>query len=269
MASENPEPNPAPSGDAFAQSVGHVEGLAMKFRKSPLDLTAAAARGRGIAFAPLAAVLVLAMLVIETPFANPSGAVQARPKAKASASPAPRPTVIDPPAFPKLDSARVHKLYLEGDFDEAIGILENNLKDPRQYRHEDSVFIFKHLGVMYAAQYETREKGKYFMHRLLMVEPTAKIMDMYASDMIYMIFKNIQEEFEQNRMQLTLHTSGTMDPKPDTARPPKQEPKGTSSNGKAWIWAGAAVATVAAGVGTYFLMTEEPKTTVRNHNVPQ
>jgi hypothetical protein len=162
----------------------------------------------------------------------------------------------------------VHKLYLNGDFDEAIGILEKNLKETRQYRHEDSVFIFKHLGVMYAAQYETREKGKYFMHRLLMVEPTAMIMDMYASDMIYMIFKNIQEEFEQNRMRLAAQNGGN--PKPDTTHTKKPDPKAESSGGGAkWIWAGASVATLAAGVGIYFLMTDAPKATARNHPVGQ
>jgi hypothetical protein len=101
------------------------------------------------------------------------------------------------------------------------------------------------------------------MHRLLMVEPTAKIMDMYASDMIYMIFKNIQEEFEQNRMQLTAHGQGGGGPA--TPRADSTEPK--ASNGKKWIWAGAAVATVAAGVGVYYLLAEEPKTSTRTHDI--
>jgi hypothetical protein len=51
-------------------------------------------------------------------------------------------------AAPKVDSLKVHKLYLDGEFDAAIAILEANLKESRQYSHGDSVFIFKHLGVM-------------------------------------------------------------------------------------------------------------------------
>jgi hypothetical protein len=239
----------------------------MIFRKPTFGTAYAGPYLCKILSAKIVAAFVLAALAIDTPFANPPGPVSSRSKAGTSAPPAPLPAA-DPSAPPKVDSARVHKLYMEGDFDMAIPLLENNLKDSRQYRHEDSVFIFKHLGVMYAAQYETREKGKYYMHRLLMVEPTAKIMDMYASDMIYMIFKNIQEEFEQNRAQLTLHSVGAGDPRMDSTHSPKTDPSGNSSTGKKWIWTGAAVATVAAGVGTYFLLADQKKT-VRLHNVAQ
>jgi hypothetical protein len=266
MASTNPEPTQVPAGDAFAQPFEIAEGYGMEFWKSLMGLMKSRACARNSFPTAIAATLVLATLAIDSSFANPP--TSTRPKAKTSAAPAPR-VSVDPNLPPKVDSARVHKLYLDGDFDEAIVLLENNLKDTRQYRHEDSVFIFKHLGVMYAAQYETREKGKYFMHRLLMVEPTAKIMDMYASDMIYMIFKNIQEEFEQNRMQLTVSSTAGGGPKPDTTHSPKTDPKENSSGGKGWIWAGAAVATVAAGVGAYFLLTEDPKTSVHAHTVGQ
>ncbi len=145
----------------------------------------------------------------------------------------------------RVDSAKVHSLYLDGEFDAAIAVLEADLKETRQYRHEDSVFIYKHLGVMYAAQYDTREKGKYYMHRVLLVEPTAKIMDMYASDMIYMIFRNIQEEFEQNRMfmgmqrqsQVRNDTLTDAKPKKDSVQAKQAMVAGRGSSGKKWIWA--------------------------------
>ena len=170
----------------------------------------------------------------------------------------------------RVDSAKVHRLYMEGEFDTAIAILETNLKETRQFRHEDSVFIFKHLGVMYAAQYDSREKGKYYMHRLLSIEPTAKILDMYASDMIYMIYRTIQDEFEQSRMFAELQRQGhaktdTVSPLPesqakrDSDRANRQAAAAPrSSGGKKWLWGGAAVAAVAAGVGAYFLINDEP-----------
>lgn len=101
-----------------------------------------------------------------------------------------------------FDTTSIHKQYLEGDFEEAIDKLETGLKYVTPLSHEDSVFIFKHLGVMYTAKYETREKGKQYMLRLLDVEPTARLMDMYASDMIYMIFKNILDEYELAKAKL-------------------------------------------------------------------
>jgi hypothetical protein len=162
-----------------------------------------------------------------------------------------------------LDTATVRTLYLDGDFDQAIEILVKGLKDKKPYRHEDSVFIFKHLGVMYAAKYETREKGKYYMHQLLLVEPTARIMDMYASDMIYMIFKNIQDEYEETRGKMARaqshvdgNTHGNPVQRPGESRPPK-EPT-TSSGRQAMYWVGATTLVVATGVTAYFLMAEDP-----------
>ena len=162
---------------------------------------------------------------------------------------------------PLVDTATIRKLYLDGDFDEAIEILETGLNEKRPFNHVDSVFIFKHLGVMYAAKYETRERGKYFMHQLLMTEPTAKIMDMYASDMIYMIFKNIQDEFDQTRGKLGRaedHVKENNKPDAD-GKPAKIE-----SKGHRLVWVGATTAVVAAGVAAYFLIENEPKTVTRN-----
>jgi hypothetical protein len=217
--------------------------------------------------------LALMLIAIGSAWSKPHG----KSGAPAKASPAAVPSAAVP-GPPRVDSARVHRLYLDGEFDAAIAILEDNLKETRQYRHDDSVFIFKHLGVMYAAQYETREKGKYFMHKLLSVEPTVRIMDMYASDMIYMIFKNIQEEFEQNRTLLsdTRRDKARADsipahepkPEPENVRPSPGRPGGEqASERKKWIWTGAAVAAVAAGVGAYYLVSAEPQANVKEKEV--
>jgi hypothetical protein len=170
---------------------------------------------------------------------------------------------------PLLDTVAIRKLYLDGDFDQAIEMLETGLKEKRPFDHHDSVFIFKHLGVMYAAKYETRERGKYFMHQLLTVEPTAKILDMYASDMIYMIFKNIQDEFEATRgrmLRAESHVIGNTQTEPDPARKepdPKGPPTGTGSKGgnAKYLWIGATGVVVTAGVAAFFLLKDGPKAT--------
>lgn len=159
----------------------------------------------------------------------------------------------------------VRKLYLDGEFDQAIDILETTMREKTGFNHLDSVFIFKHLGVMYAAKYETREKGKYNMHQLLMVEPTARIMDMYASDMIYMIFKNIQDEFEATRRRPE-PLSGKKDSNSHSSTWEK-EPK-SKGRGSALLWVGATGAVVAAGVTAYIVLSDDPKTVDINHNVP-
>ena len=151
-----------------------------------------------------------------------------------------------------LDTAQVHKMYLEGDFDRAIAVLEKALKEGNAPSHADSVFAFKHLGVMYTAKYESRETGKRYMYQLLYIEPTVRIMDMYASDMIYMIFKNIQEEVELNRVK---------DPKKTAVKTgsPEGHP-GQASPRRTWpYWTAGAVAAIGVGAITYFVLTAEPK----------
>jgi hypothetical protein len=166
---------------------------------------------------------------------------------------------------PLLDTTLVRKLYMDGDFDQAIEILETGLKAKPAYTHHDSVFIFKHLGVMYAAKYETREKGKYFMHQLLAVEPTARILDMYASDMIYMIFKNIQDEYEETRGKLDRaqsHVSGNsqLNSKGNNAGSGRQEPhvRPEPTSHHAFYWVGGTAVAVAVGVGAYFILADSP-----------
>jgi hypothetical protein len=217
-----------------------------------------------LAFVPL----FIGLISIGTAWSKPPA------KSGASAKPAKAAPSAAASAFPVLDSAQVHKLYLDGEFDAAIAILEGNLKETRQYGHDDSVFIFKHLGVMYTAQYETREKGKYYMHRLLSVEPSAKIMDMYASDMIYMIFKNIQEEYEQSRMYITkdnrkntradsMSAAGGKSGSDGDGQRPERAAQAKSEGGHKWVWTGATVAAIAAGVGVYYIFSADPQTTVK------
>ncbi len=166
---------------------------------------------------------------------------------------------------PLLDTTLIRKLYMDGDFDQAIEKLENGLKAKPGYTHNDSVFIFKHLGVMYAAKYETREKGKYFMHQLLAVEPTARILDMYASDMIYMIFKNIQDEYEETRGKLDRaqsHVSGNSQTNSNggnaTNGLPAPHVRPEPNGHQTLYWVGGTAVAVAVGVGAYFILADSP-----------
>ncbi|MEO6094187.1 MAG: hypothetical protein ABIW76_00435 [Fibrobacteria bacterium] len=193
------------------------------------------------------------------------------------AAPAPAPAKsaasIKPAAAPKgssnsaMDTAALHAIYLEGDFDKAIRVMEGALKNEKNaISHSDSVFIFKHLGVMYAATPATREKGRYYMGQLIYIEPTAKILDMYASDMIYLIFRNVQEEFAAKYPNVATPAPVAVDTLPKTAGPPpdiKPTPvaHGRGRSGKTVYWvAGGAVAVGAVVLLFVLLDSPEPKT---------
>lgn len=197
------------------------------------------------------------LLIVGLGALGPCGTVWSR-----GAAPTPKSQATAKPSRAALDTSAVRKLYLDGDFDLAIDQIEMALKYDTTLSHQDSVFSFKHLGVMHAAKYETREKGKLYMHKLLEVEPTARILDMYASDMIYMIFKNIQDEYH------SMNPVVTLDPKPRPARQLAQEPAKESSKeptkrkSLAWMgWTTGALA-AAGGITLGILMLNDDQPTL-------
>jgi hypothetical protein len=202
-----------------------------------------------------------------SPQTPPSAAGQ---KAPAKTPPPTAATAAKPPPAKPLpakvvmDTATLHSIYLDGDFDQAIKTMEGALKNKRTpLTHADSVFIFKHLGVMYAATPATREKGRYYMAQLIFIEPTAKILDMYASDMIYLIFRNVQEEFENKHPNVAKPAAVAVDTttRPETAPEPvpaapvarQRSPRKTAY----WITGGAVVAVGA--IGLVYILLDNPK----------
>jgi hypothetical protein len=105
------------------------------------------------------------------------------------------------------------------------------------------------------------------MQSLIAIEPTAKILDMYASDMIHLIFRNVQEEFEAKRRLLVpaqepVATASAApgpgpSPEPQPTGPAAAAPKKDSGHRKT-IFLAAAGASVAVGaLALFFLLGED------------
>jgi hypothetical protein len=171
--------------------------------------------------------------------------------------PAPNPHSSKSPEIPVLDTNAIHASYMDGEFESAIGQLEVALGKSLLKSHADSVFAYKHLGVMYAARYETMEKGKGYMYRLLSIEPTVKILDMYASEMIYMIFRNVQAEYQLRTTDpKTLSPVSAQQVQPDSA---KGRPKAGAEQHRVWpYWTAGALGLAGMGVAAYLLFQDHP-----------
>lgn len=184
-----------------------------------------------------------------------------------------------------LNQKKIHTDYNEGNFERVTAELEGFMSRNKTYSVEDSVFIAKHLAVVYTANPETREKGKYYMFRLLAMLPSAKLIDMYVSDEIDRIFDKVREEFLARQKsfgvdssQLSLPSkspsnrqsgaisanSGSEDP----ALPANQGAgKSRKRNAAPFLVAGGA-ALVAAGVTSYFMFADSPKKTEKTYVIP-
>lgn len=162
-----------------------------------------------------------------------------------------------------LDHKTIHGQYNEGDFESVTAALEDFMRRNRTYSHMDSVFIAKHLAVVYTANPATREKGKYFMHRLLELLPSAKLVDMYVSEEIDRIFDKVREEFLARQRSFGVDTSRTVLP----ARPPSREAPANAQagvrekpeRGKAGFWIAGGTAIALAGGAAAYLMHQNEK----------
>ena len=202
------------------------------------------------------------------------GAALALTASPAAAAPA---TVAANP----LDQRRIHADYNDGNFEKVVSALEGFMAARKTYSFQDSVFIAKHLAVVYTASPDTREKGKYYMYRLLFLLPSAKLIDMYVSDEIDRIFDKVREEFITRQRNFGADTARVAVPEKAPAggrgkapvpaeRPPVAGPAGPKeSHAGMWIAGGAAVAAAGLAMTYFFLQGDQPSANDRTYHVPK
>lgn len=95
-------------------------------------------------------------------------------------------------AFP--DQARIRADYHNGDFDKVIKALEGFQKSGRACTAAESLFLEKHLAVVYAANPGTRELGRYHMYKLLDLAPQADLLDMFVGEEVDGVFDKVRKE---------------------------------------------------------------------------
>lgn len=97
--------------------------------------------------------------------------------------------------FDTLARVRIHAEYGEGNFEIVIQALEDHRARNREFRRSDSLFLAKYLGVVYASNPATREKGKYWLYRMLQIDPGADLVDMFVGEAVDRTFEKVRQEF--------------------------------------------------------------------------
>lgn len=94
-----------------------------------------------------------------------------------------------------LDRARIQAEYGDGNFEVVIQALEDFRAGHKAYSARDSLFIAKYLGVVYTSNPASREKGKYWLYRMLQIDPAADLVDMYVGEAVDKTFERVRQEF--------------------------------------------------------------------------
>lgn len=163
-------------------------------------------------------------------------------------------------AAENLDQKAVHGEYENGNFDSVLGMIAVFEKRNARYPKEDSLFIAKHLSVVYAANPKTAEIGKYWMHRMLTLMPSSDLAGMYVNEDIDRIFDKVRREFLARQAAAGVDVSH-LRADSRTGDPEANAETGSRAghNRKTWIWAGAAGTTVAAAIAIMVLSRESSR----------
>jgi hypothetical protein len=117
------------------------------------------------------------------------------PATAAAAPAAPAATTAKPGPKDTVDQNRVHAEYGDGNFETVVQILEDYRARHEAYRPTDSVFIAKYLGVVYASNPASREKGKYWLYKMLQMDPRSDLVDLYVGEEVESTFEKVRQEF--------------------------------------------------------------------------
>jgi hypothetical protein len=107
--------------------------------------------------------------------------------------PASKTTTVAP--VDTLDIKRVQAEYGDGNFETVVQILEDFRTKQKNSRPRDSVLVAKFLGVVFASNPNSREKGKYWLYRMLQMEPREDLVDLYVGEEVQNTFDKVRQEF--------------------------------------------------------------------------
>jgi hypothetical protein len=129
--------------------------------------------------------------------------------------------------------------------------------------------------VVYSANPQTREKGKYYMYRMLEMMPSAELVDMFVSDEVDRIFERVRKEFmvrQQNfgvdSAQVALPNrpqtgpqagsqSGVQAAQPGVATTEPQKKKGKQEGiDPVWWWVAGGAVALGAGITAAIVMSQ-------------
>jgi hypothetical protein len=177
-----------------------------------------------------------------------------------------------------IDRDWVQSMYQGGELDAVKNKLQSLLKSRPVLSKADSIFVYKYMSVVTAADSGSKSIAKDYMYKLLTIQPSIDIIDMYVSESVYALFQDVRKEFNtrnayaNNKQTIESGIDNASYEKSNTARnndkqpipmPNPREKETVRANGKSrtWLyWTLGGVALTGAAISAYYLTLEKEPT---------
>lgn len=154
-----------------------------------------------------------------------------------------------------LDKDAISHAYFEGEFSRVMPPLEMFRQSfPGNATRDDSIFVYKYLSVIYAADSSTRPKAESFMVQLVKMKPTIELIDLYISDNIQAIFKNVKQSYLEQQKYVREHDFQGNNREGDKI------PDAKKAKSSQWVWwTLGGVGTAAIATTAYYALNDGDK----------
>jgi hypothetical protein len=175
-----------------------------------------------------------------------------------------------------LDMPALEATYKEGELEAVKNALESYLKNRGEKATRDErVFAYKYLGVIHAADPDSRTRAESFFNQLFQLTPHIELAGMFVSKNIQALFDEVKRDFERNteyksRFDALGHPIASPEPatKGDSVKAAPQAEASSSRPNRKWIWwtAGGFVAAAAAGTANFLAVDGDDALDPQNFN---
>jgi hypothetical protein len=175
----------------------------------------------------------------------------------------------------KLPRKQLESVYRNGDLDSVVIYVKMGRPRVTLLDKSDSTLAFKYLGVIYAADAKTREKGRYYFNQLLRLDHKANITDLFPGENARTVFKEAREEFYVLNPDLAQAETPAPAPPPppiaaeedkDTEAPSPIAPFPVPAKKRSYTWLWVTGGVVAAGAGAAIILIDPAPKTYKLHD---
>jgi hypothetical protein len=168
-------------------------------------------------------------------------------------------------ALPRLDTAAIRKNYLEGEFTRVSDSLEAWRMNGLIGSHADSVFTYRHLGIVYASNEVTHNRAESYLNLLLGLEPNIDMLDPYVSTTVEAFWDKVKARNAKVKGVATpSSTSAVTNTANKHSNTTSDNTTVRSKDGFPWLWTAAGTVLVGGAVAFYFISQEQPATVAAN-----